>query len=454
MDEPPQSTQTRKRQLDSDDDKPQPKRARLTRKNLAAFDKMGKKKTSDDDSGSTETKTTSTTSSGFAIKARNNGILDPRSSKPPKSLNGIRKRYAKSRATASPPESVYNDYVDRIEKAGNEATIVVKTSELLKRYPKGYSQAYNRACTNLPTDVGFNNGLSTPRPDFVEGLEAEEHRPFPIDGYIPGVTLYQDDPYSITLPQIAGEWKGPAGDMREARLQSAYDGAAMVHARSQALAYMGKADPAGHAEITTFTTDGTNLNLFAHHATLTEEGTLEYHQYPIKSINLIDSYQGYKEGRKHLRNAQDYAREQSYALKDQLQEYYKQQRHGGIELDAYEDEGDCEVVEHQPVHQPTPPTSSKHKSSKTHSHHSHHSQHSQHSHSTPHLSEAPPTTHDHAPSSGQKRKAPSSQGSPSGSSHPSKHMNYWTRDRKSGRFYHKHSDGTISRLEEEEDDDY
>ncbi|KAK0655474.1 hypothetical protein B0T16DRAFT_397072 [Cercophora newfieldiana] len=103
----PQSTQTRKRQLDSDDDKRQPKRARLTRKNLAAFDKMGKKKTSDpsDDSGST--KAISTTSSGFAIQAYKNGILDPRYSKPPTNLEDLHERHARSRETASPPEPAY-----------------------------------------------------------------------------------------------------------------------------------------------------------------------------------------------------------------------------------------------------------------------------------------------------------------------------------------------------------
>lgn len=42
---------------------------------------------------------------------------------------------------------------------------------------------------------------------------------------------------------------------------------------------MGKPDPPGHAEITTFTTDGTNINLYAHYATPSaeDEDTVEYH---------------------------------------------------------------------------------------------------------------------------------------------------------------------------------
>ncbi|KAK0655388.1 hypothetical protein B0T16DRAFT_289635, partial [Cercophora newfieldiana] len=270
--------------------------ARLTQKNLALFDKMAKKKTSGTTDGSSTTKTTLTTTSGFAIQAYKNGILEPGYSKPPENLEDIRKRLAKPRATASPP--------------------------------RGYRKALNRPFTGFPKDVGFNNGLSAPQPDFVEGPEMRTHRPFPVDEHVPGAALYRDDPRSITLPQIAGEWKGPTGDMREARMQSAYDGAAMVHARTQALAYMGKEDPPGHAEITTFTTDGTNLNLYAHYATPAEgdENTLEYHQYPISSTNLTGTYQGHKDGRKNLRNAQDHAKTQSEQLRDQLKQHWKQNR--------------------------------------------------------------------------------------------------------------------------------
>jgi hypothetical protein len=316
------------RQIDSDgNDEPAAKQTRLTRKNLALFNKMGKKKTSDPSDDSPTTKTTSTTSSGFAIKARNNGIREPAYSKPPANLQDIRRRQAESRATASPTESEYNGYVNKLGGAVNESTVVIQTSELLKKYPMGYGQAYNGAFTNLPGDIGFNNGLSAPRPDFIEGLEAEEYRPFPVDDNIPGAALYKDHTRSITLPQIAGEWKGPAGDMRIATMQSAYDGAAMVHARTQALAYMGKSDPPGHASITTFTTDGENLHQYAHYATPSEDGkTLEYHQYPTSSISLTATYQGHKDGRRSLRNAQDYAKTQSEELRDQLKEYWKQPR--------------------------------------------------------------------------------------------------------------------------------
>ncbi len=157
--------------------------------------------------------------------------------------------------------------------------------------------------------------------------------------------------------------------MEEARLQSAYDGAALVYARNQALSYLGKSDPPGHAEVTTFTTDGTNLNQFAHYAAQSEDGTLEYHQYPVKSTNLIDSHQGLRDGRRGLRNEQDHARNQSRALRDQLKENWKQHRGGlqpiaeGAPLPGADgtseetDEAGYEVVE-QPC-QATPAASSQ-----------------------------------------------------------------------------------------------
>jgi hypothetical protein len=97
--------------------------------------------------------------------------------------------------------------------------------------------------------------------------------------------------------------------------------------RNQALSYIGKPNPPGHAEVTTFTTNGANLNFFAHYAAPSEDGTLEYHQYPYVSVNL-KKYQEFKDGRRGLRNEQDHAREQSYASRDQLKEHWKQRRDG------------------------------------------------------------------------------------------------------------------------------
>ncbi|CAK7229312.1 hypothetical protein SCUCBS95973_007178 [Sporothrix curviconia] len=205
-----------------------------------------------------------------------------------------------------------------------------ETLPLLKKYPEEpYKRIINKAFTAFPRDVGFNNGLSAPQPDYAEGLEMAEFLPVPIDEHISGAVLYGDTPRAVTLPHLAGEWKGRRGDMDEATLQSAYDGAALVYARNQAMAYQGRSDDAGHAHITTFTTDGTHVNLYAHYAVSTEDGTMQYHQYPIGSTSLVNSFGEFEQGRKQLRNLQDRAREQSYALKEELRVYYTQQRLNG-----------------------------------------------------------------------------------------------------------------------------
>ena len=322
----------RKQQFDSDGDiERQPKRVRLTQENLALFDTMAKKKGSKasapapSSSVAESTKTTSTTSSGFAIQAYENGILHPIKSEPPKNLKAIRKRLDQSRETASPPESQYEDYVYGVEVAPNEATMVVEVGKkLLKEYPRAYSKVYNQAFTGFPKDVGFNNGLSAPQPDFVEGLGMPEFQPFPASKQLSGSVLYKDNPFSLVLPHIAGEWKGPGKDMEEARMQSGYDGAALVYARNQVLEYIGKPEPAGHAEVATFTTDGSTLNFYSHHATPSgEDGALEYHQYPIATTNMKSSLGEYKRGYRQMRNAQDRAREGSLQLRDQLKEHWK-----------------------------------------------------------------------------------------------------------------------------------
>lgn len=379
----PPTTQSRKRQIDSDSDDKPLKGARLTQKNLSLFDKMGKMKKapeSTDESGST--KTTSTTTSGFDFKAYKNGILLPPSSRTPTNHKTRRERNARSRGTASPTETEHRGFVRRVGNAGNEATVVVETSKLLKEYDdEDYTRAFNRAFTGFPKDVGFNNGLSVPQPDFVEGPRMQAYRPFPVDEHVSGAVLYKYDRRSVTLPHLAGEWKGPDGSMKEAELQGSYNGAALVYARTQALAYLGKSDPPGHAEITTFTIDGTNLNFYSHHVARTEDKTLEYHQYPDASYNLM-KFNEFKEGRRHLRNTQDDARVQSYALRDQLREHWKQQRHSGP----------------HPIDEGVPPLS------------------------VPDM--GPPNTYDTS-SDSRKRKASSSQiSSPGSPGHASKHRSY------------------------------
>jgi hypothetical protein len=249
-------TRLRKRQINSNcNDERRLERAPLTRKNLSLFNKMGRKKSPNDNGpqstlresadGPSATKTVSTMSSGFDVRAYENGILDPVNSNPPTNLNAIRQRLARSRVTASPRGSECNCYINIVRTTPNEATMVDEVvGWMLKRYDDiGYNRMFNRPLSGFPEHVGFNNGLCVPRPDFVEGLRLQNFRPFPVGKHVSGAVLYKDDRYSTTLQNISGEWKVGGKNMKEAMLQSAYDGAALVYARNQALLYLGESDP-------------------------------------------------------------------------------------------------------------------------------------------------------------------------------------------------------------------
>ncbi|KAK4133512.1 hypothetical protein BT67DRAFT_355168, partial [Trichocladium antarcticum] len=314
-----------------------PKPLPLTRKNLRELDRMTRptkpgtasestesKKTPTDSTKTTKSdKTISTTTSGFQAQATANGILCPRKSMPPGNVKETLDRLNESRGSASPPESQYRRYCNRIVKAGNEAAIVQRMLPLFKEYDGDeYDFDMNRAFSGLPKDVGFNDGLSAPQPDFVQGLSKEEFLPFD-PAQISGAVLFKDDLTSMTLPHFAGEWKSRTGNMDEATLQSSYDGAALVYGRNQALEHLAEPDVSSSA-VTTFISNGEHIAFFAHHASQTgEDGKMQYHQHRIVRTDLTDSYESFKKGRRQIRNAQDYAREHSLALRDQLRKQWE-----------------------------------------------------------------------------------------------------------------------------------
>jgi len=326
------------------------KRARLTQRNLKALENMGgqrrksagkkssgrsssttttthedlvpqphKSKSSYSGTKSTQSKqTTSTTDSGFPDISFQNGILNPNCSKPPANLESRQEWINRSRDTASPSESDYQYFASAIRRAPNEASVLYETSMLLQRYnDPGYHKSYNQAFNNFPKNVGFNNDLSAAQPDMVEGLDLTKFDPFPAREQLGGAATVYSGPEATTLPHLAGEWKGPGKDMILAQTQAAYDGACMVYGRNEARLFLGSPDPTGHAFVSTFTTDGTTVNTFAHYSSETQ-GHVKYHQYPESSSLLISSYKDFKKSRQRLRNLQDNAKETSEKLRDEL----------------------------------------------------------------------------------------------------------------------------------------
>ncbi|KAI0399980.1 hypothetical protein F4802DRAFT_514508 [Xylaria palmicola] len=357
---------TRKRKSaiasDGDTDQGELKRVRLTRKNLARFNKMSGTSTesphassAEDDPMTAETPDTSVTS--FVAAATKNGLLLDLS-QAPANLEDISTWCSKRRGSIGATESDFQTYRHLVNAAPSEATIVVHASRCLlkvttlkdrvdeyreygdehngdessneeaemeeekdevRRVDLAYLQGYNVRLTCFPKDVGFNNGLKTLQPDFIEGLNHLKFYPFPIRdvrGAVVGLNQF-----AIGLPHLAGEWKKIGKNMDVAKIQSAYDGAACVFARNSALRYLGKSDPPGYARVITYTLDGETLRLYANYASRVKGGPVEYHQYLIESYSIMKRYEDFEAGRRALRNMQDYAKTQAVLLKNKLRRY-------------------------------------------------------------------------------------------------------------------------------------
>lgn len=332
IEQPSGATPSRKRHVDSDDsdhdseDLHVPKRARLTRRNLKLLNKMVKSKRDcelpSENSGDTGSSSISITSRRFEVRAAGNGIHKPLSR--PHNTPAL---LTQPHQTASPPDSMYECHAYTVGCVPDEEIMLGELAQLLTDYAgSGYRRVFKQAFTAYPMDVGFNDGLPVPKPCFVQGLCQEEFLPFPIADELDSAVVFDGKDFAMALPHIAGEWNR---NMEEAILHISYTGAALVHSRNEALAYMGKPDPPGHAHITTFATDGTTLTFFAHY-TKEWEGILRYHMWPVSTINLTSSYESFKEGVKQLRNAQDYAREQSYHLMGDLKKHWMNIHNAGV----------------------------------------------------------------------------------------------------------------------------
>jgi hypothetical protein len=278
------------------------------------------------------TRSLSTTSAGSAAKATANGILDQKESCKPANVDALLEAINRCRHSPSPTPEDYNRYLHAVADAPNEATIVHEASKLLKEHQAdndiGYRRVFDQGFTAYPHSLPFNQGLSTPQPDIIEGLRAGEFKPFPVNEILGGTAvLVRDFKSSVTLPHFVGEFKGPGRNLQTAFTQAAFDAAHLVHGRNQALEYLSNPDTPGHAAVFSFTSDGTSLNTYAHYAAESKSEipprTPEYYTYHLTSSNLALSFTSFEQGRRHLRNLQDLAKSHSHALKDELLQHWK-----------------------------------------------------------------------------------------------------------------------------------
>ncbi|KAI0105040.1 hypothetical protein GGR51DRAFT_201524 [Nemania sp. FL0031] len=305
------------------------KKARLTRQNLALFNNTVELE-SESSKATLVSQTTWTTS--FPHKAQENGISLRIFPVPPSNIEDLRRCFLQPNDLPAKSKGKFQRYMKSIDRAHNKAMVSGAIKQyILKDYMEDededdptphYISVENSPFKDFPENVGFNDNLPPPRPDFTEGVWSESFGEFPIQELSGAVPIRGVNGVDIALPHIAGEWECSGGDMDRARIQSAYTGAALVYARNQALECLGKSDPPRHASVITFATDGTLIRFYAHYACTDKGGSLKYYQYLIGMRLFTDSHDEFNLCRQKLQNLRDFAKEQAESLRDQLKQQF------------------------------------------------------------------------------------------------------------------------------------
>ncbi|KAK0737062.1 hypothetical protein B0T21DRAFT_410528 [Apiosordaria backusii] len=306
----------------SDGDMPEIKP--LTRKNLARLNALNGTTEDndidsaylfDDDSDDDTMKKISTTDSDFEQRAYVNGVFDPAASPPHQGLSTIRNHLTQHRTSPQPSEHAHQVYCTRISESYNEAgAALLVHSKIMRDYNESdlnYGKHCSRAITEIPSQ-DFNNGLSDPLPDVLEGLRTKV-----LPDHLHDNALHTKD--SLSFCHFAAEFKRTDGNLRQATVQAAYDGAVLVNARDRALAEARQDGTVAataidkatkEAAVFTCVTDGTVAEVYTHYS----EGG-QYYQNLVAREGLL-SYPN--RGRELIRNTQDYARSKSYKLANLL----------------------------------------------------------------------------------------------------------------------------------------
>lgn len=352
--------------------------APLTKANLRQLERMtksGSKSGKSDHSSKTgKTSTTTTTPSGGAkslsttdhqfetLFRANGGVSVVKSSQyPPSNKQEIKEYIRQARGSESPTSSQHNRFLNSLESAGNERDIenlmqgrVFKdTNKTDKLQDIDYRANVDKQWVAYPKNVGFNNGLSAPKPDLVEGY-AQRAFPPSIRQLGGSATLVHDSPAFVGLPHFAAEFKDYGKSMREAEVQTGYDGAHMVYSRNKALEHIGDKDPPRRASPLTVASDGHSWSVYSHYAHPDEDtnkdkyyqvrqfrhtlGNVEdclvstkvFEDVTLLTLKTVQSemaagktidYDDFKRSYKILRNVQDWGRKESDDLRERMQRH-------------------------------------------------------------------------------------------------------------------------------------
>lgn len=239
----------------------------------------------------------------------------------------------KSRASASPTASQHDNYLEEyLGIASQRDTAHLFGHAVLKRITpqlrkQGYAGHLANQWVDFPKHVGFNNNLSAPKPDYMEGFRRDTFPPT-VQELGGAATLVKDFPRFPALPHLAMELKATGANMHLAECQAAYDGAAMVYARNKALNFLGEKVEHGNATVLSAATDGAAYDIFGHY-TLNDEKTetTRFYQRCLAQGSL-EGFDDFKTGFRRLRNMQDWARDKSLDIRERMTKDHESRQFG------------------------------------------------------------------------------------------------------------------------------
>jgi hypothetical protein len=323
-----------------------PKRARLTEKNLEAFEKMGGRQRKSAGKKSTgQSTTTTTTDKDFGTKLQQNNIVYTTfNARAPDDIDGVRELLDQPRESEPPELLDYQRYLVVTEDYENELGVEISAYPLLaKRTSReveisGYFQRPNHAWSAV--DNHLTTGLSDPQPDLVESYRKTD---YPLQAVEALSADLAPSSYNEAMPAYAVEFKSSNGDMKEAKLQCAFDGSIMTEGARGAYTYMDKSDDDfyGKTQALTVAFNGGLIEYYGHHALRTPgpsqqaaDGaapnevaagragdTVKYHPYLLDCDTPRASLQNFQSAYKHMRNAQDIGYKWATERKDALWAY-------------------------------------------------------------------------------------------------------------------------------------
>ncbi|UKZ46400.1 hypothetical protein TrVGV298_000601 [Trichoderma virens] len=255
-----------------------------------------------------------------AVQLRN-GVLTLDMSRPPRNLEWLQMRLKSARHVPDWPTNKWQSYTMHSYLGTTKEAIMFEMMPLFQAFPNRpeYIRTFCQRFDDFPEYAPFALGIEKPCPGFAQGFRLEAYPCMNIE-YVSAAVCLVRDHASLVHPHLAGDFT--SGDVNDLEAVSARHGAALVYMRNLALAHIRAEILEDMAGIMTFTTNGTYINFFAHYASTSAEGRLEYHQYPIASVNLMGSYFEFIQGVTMLRNCQDHALFIATHLRDDLEKYH------------------------------------------------------------------------------------------------------------------------------------